>query len=160
MSTMVLLGMESPAIRLSCPSKRASSKHRIKCNARCVKPLLRILDRPLARAMTVWMSKLHAVGTLQAQNLARLLRGGDLIAEFLDQAPHLGDLLGVALGELAAADIEAVLEPDADIAAHHHGLGGERNLETAGAQHRPLIVVAEQLVGGALHEHEIVDVGA
>src|SRR6266700_1365190 len=66
--------------------------------------------------------KLHAVGALQAQNLTRLLRGGDLIAEFLDQAPHLGDLLGVALGELAAADIEAVLEPDADIAAHHHGL--------------------------------------
>src|SRR2546422_5577734 len=112
-----------------------NSKHRIKCNARCVKPLLRILDRPLARAMTVWMSKLHAVGALQAQNLARLLRGGDLIAELLDQAAHLGDLLGVALGKLAAPDIEAVLETDAHVATHHYGLGGEWNLETAGTQH-------------------------
>src|SRR5262249_36945827 len=112
------------------------------------------------RARLLQVSKLHAVGALEAENLARLLRAGDLIAELLHDSPHLGNLLGVALGELAAADIEAVLKADAHIAAHHHRLGGERNLEAAGAQHRPVIVVTEQLVGGALHEQEVVDVGA
>ena len=56
--------------------------------------------------------------------------------------------------------IQAVLEADAHVAAHHHRLGGERHLEAAGAQHRPLIVVAEQLVGGPLHEHQVFHVGA
>ena len=36
----------------------------------------------------------------------------------------------------------------------------KRHLVPPGGQHRPRIIVAEQLVGGALHEHQIVDVGA
>src|SRR5205085_8010588 len=54
----------------------------------------------------------------------------------------------------------AVLESHAHIAAHHHGLRCERYLKSAGAQHRPAVVVAEQLVRCALHEREVIDVAA
>src|ERR1700730_12350841 len=105
-------------------------------------------------------SELHAVRAFEAQNLARLLGRRDLIAELLDQTAHLANLLGIALRELAAADVEAILQAHAHVAAHHHGLGGERDLDAAGPQHRPVIIVPEQLVGGALHAQESVDVAA
>src|SRR5262245_14669632 len=104
--------------------------------------------------------KLHAVGALEAENFARLLGRGDLIAKLLAQAAHLANLLGIALGKLAAPDVEAVFQTDAHIAAHHHCLGGKWNLHAAGPQHGPLVIVAEQFVGGAFHEHEVVDVAA
>src|SRR5262249_28380295 len=102
----------------------------------------------------------HAFGAREAVNFARLLGRGDRIAKLLDQAAHLGSLLGIALGQLAAPDVEAVLQTDAHIAAHHHCLGGKWNLHAAGPQHGPLVIVAEQFVGGAFHEHEVVDVAA
>src|SRR5438067_2144207 len=103
-------------------------------------------------------SKLRPIGALEPEHRARLFWRCHLIAELLDQAARLRDLLGVACRELAAADIQAVLETDAHVAAHHHRLGGEWHLVAAGPEHRPGIIVAEQLVGGALHEHEIVHV--
>src|SRR5262252_2279022 len=105
-------------------------------------------------------SKLRPVRALQAEHRARVLRRRHLEAELLDQAPRLAHLLGVAFGQLAAADEQAVFEAHAHVAAHHHRLGGERHLETPGAEHRPRIVVAEQLVGGALHEEKVLHVGA
>src|SRR5262249_56382529 len=64
--------------------------------------------------------KLRPVGALQAEHRARVLRRRHLEAEFLDQAPRLAHLLGVAFGELAAADEQAVFEADAHVATHHH----------------------------------------
>ena len=90
---------------------------------------------------------------------ARLGRGRDLVTEPLDDTADLGHLLGIALGEFAAADIERILEADPDVAAHHGGLGAK----FIWCRPRPAptkIVLAEQPVGGALHEHQIVEVGA
>src|SRR5258708_5873679 len=103
------------------------------------------------------LSKLDSIGALEAQHGARLLWGRYLVAELLDDAADFRHLLGIAGGELAAADIEAVLEPDPDIAADHGGHGGKRNLVAAAGQHRPLILVAEQAVGRALHEQRNAD---
>src|SRR5262249_50315900 len=70
-----------------------------------------LLDRPLeagddTRGLIVGIiqySELRPILTLQLQDIARLLWGGDLVAELLDHPPDLGDLFGVALGELPAA---------------------------------------------------------
>src|SRR5262249_55015380 len=105
-------------------------------------------------------SELHAVGALEAEHVARFLRGRDLEAQLFGDAAYLGDLLGIALGELAGADIEAVLEADAHIAAEHGRHGAEIHLVAAAGKHRPQIIVAEQAVGGALHVEEVVEVGA
>src|SRR5580693_3780643 len=104
--------------------------------------------------------ELHAVAALEPEHRPRLAGRGDLEAEILDDAADLGHLLGVALGELARTDIKRVLEPDPHIAADHGGGSAEIHLMAAAGQHRPQIVLAEQLVRGALHEEEIVEIGA
>src|SRR6188472_1207200 len=109
-------------------------------------------------AMT--MSELYAISAFETQHRARLLGRCDVISKLLDEPAHLRHLLGVALRKLAPADVEAVLQPHTHVAAHHHRLCGERNLNTAGAQDGPAVCVPEQLVGRALHEHQIVDVTA
>src|SRR5437763_5796840 len=113
-------------------------------------------------AMTIKMPrlKLHPVGALEAELLPRFVRRGDLIAQILDDAADLGDLLGIAFGELAWADIERVLEPDAHIAAEHRGRGAEIHLVPPTGQDRPQIILAEQPVGGALHKEQIVEIRA
>src|SRR4029078_11089998 len=106
------------------------------------------------------MSELHAISAFETQHRARLLWRCDLISKLLDEPAHLRHLLGIAFRKLPASDIEAVLQTYAHIAAHHYRLRGERNLDTAGAQDGPAVSVPEQLVGRALHEHQIVDVTA
>src|SRR5919201_6797895 len=49
--------------------------------------------------------KLRSIRALEREYFARLLRRRHLIPELLDQAARLRHLLGVAFGELAAADI-------------------------------------------------------
>src|SRR5215510_3825120 len=105
-------------------------------------------------------SKLHPVRALERQHLARLLRRGGLEAELGDDAADFCHLLGIAGRELSRADIEAVLQPDANVAAQHARHGAEIHLMAAAGQHRPQVVFAEQTVGGALHEQKIVEVGA
>ena len=70
------------------------------------------------------------------------------------------DLIGVRLGQLALAEIEAVLQPDPDIATHLRGHREQAHLVAARAEHRPLVVLAEQLVGDALHVDQVVRVRA
>src|SRR5262249_15464634 len=98
-------------------------------------------------AATLRAVKLRPVLAIHAEHSVRVVGRRELVAELLDQAPRLAHLLGVAFCELAATDEQAVFETHAHVAAHHHRLGGERHLETPGAEHRPRIVVAEQLVG-------------
>ena len=105
-------------------------------------------------------SEADPVAALEVEPGARLLRGRDLERKLLDDAADLGDLLGVRFGELAARQIEAVLEADADVAAHHRAHRAEAHLVPPGAQDRPLVVVAEQAVGGLLHEDQVLLVGA
>src|ERR1700751_2726177 len=83
--------------------------------------------------------ELHAVGALEPKRGPRFGRGRDLKAQFLDNAADLRHLLGIAFGELAGTDIERILEPDADVAAHHRGIGAEIHLVAAAGEHRPVI---------------------
>src|SRR5215510_7405281 len=64
-------------------------------------------------------SKLHPVRALERQHLARLLRRGGLEPELGDDAADFRHLLGIAGREFSRADIEAVLQPDAHVAAEH-----------------------------------------
>ena len=70
------------------------------------------------------------------------------------------DLVGIAGGELAAADPQRILEPDPDIAAHDRAHRHQRQLMAAGGKDRPVIGVAEQFVGDALHMGQVLGVGA
>src|SRR5690242_3855275 len=81
-------------------------------------------------------SERHRVAALQGEQLARLLRRGDVERQVLEDGADAGDLLGVALRELALAEIEAVLEADTDVAAHDRRGGDEGELMPAGRQHR------------------------
>src|SRR5215471_14430821 len=116
---------------------------------------------PRGRATTTCSSslKLHPVRAFEPEQLPRLVRRRDVVTEVLDDAANLGDLLGVALGELARTDIERILQTHPHIAADHRRGGAEIHLMAAAGQHRPQIIVAEQPVGGALHEEQIVEIG-
>src|SRR5271165_1156561 len=99
-------------------------------------------------------------GSFQTENRTCFLRRGNLVAKLLEYPTHLSDLFGIRRGQFAAADIEVVLEADAHVAAHHRSLGNERELMATGRQHGPDVIGAEQLVGSATHEVQVVPVGA
>src|SRR6516164_2134054 len=97
-------------------------------------------------------SKLHAVRAFEPEQLPRFVRRRDLVTEVLDDATDLGDLLGIAFGELAGTNVKRILQAHSHIAADHRRGGAEIHLMAAASQDRPQIIVAEQPVGGALHE--------
>src|SRR5215467_12905525 len=94
------------------------------------------------------------------QHLARVGGGGDLQRQVLEDGADAADLLGIALGELALADINRIFEPDPDIATHDRAHGDERHLVPSGREDRPLILIAEELVGDAPHMGEVLGIGA
>src|SRR5262249_11546101 len=96
---------------------------------------------PFTSGPTVRTSKLRPVGALEAECRPCFLRRRDLVAKLFDQAARLRDLLGIAFRKLAATNVQAVLETDAHVTAHHHGLRGKRHLVSPGPQHRPGIIL-------------------
>src|SRR5712671_2808139 len=102
----------------------------------------------------------HISSSLQLQHLARLARGRDGKPQLLDQAARLRDLLGIRFRELAAAHPQAVLQAHAHVAAHHRAHRGDEHLVASRAQHRPVVRVAEQTIGGALHVHHVLGMRA
>src|SRR4051812_48517440 len=102
-----------------------------------------------SRMRAKWLSKTDLVAALEPKDLAGVVGACDLGAKPLDDLAHLGDLFGARFGEFALADPQRILEPDADVAAERDGLRGDRQLRPAGAEHRPVVVAAEQPVGGA-----------
>src|SRR5205814_9504551 len=57
-------------------------------------------------------------------------------------------------------EVDAVLETDADVAAHDRAGRDQPGLVPSGAENRPDIAIAEEAVRGPLHVHEVLDVGA
>src|SRR6516164_3632902 len=74
-------------------------------------------------------SKLHAVRAFEPEQLPRFVRRRDLVAEVLDDATDLGDLLGIAFGELAGTNVKRILQAHSHIAADQ--LQKYRRLEQA-----------------------------
>src|SRR2546421_8498626 len=97
----------------------------------------------------------HIASPLELQHLARIGRRRDGEAKLFEDAARLRDLLGVGFGELAAPEPQAVFQPDAHVAAHHRAHRGDEHLVAPGAEHRPVIRVAEEAIGGALHVQHI-----
>jgi protein involved in polysaccharide export with SLBB domain len=62
-------------------------------------------------------SEADLMGTFQAQQRPRLVRGRDLFPQRFENATNLGYLLGIAPRQLPAANEKTVLEPDSHIAA-------------------------------------------
>src|SRR4051794_33676289 len=61
------------------------------------------------------------VAAFELQYLTRLGCAGDFQRQVLQDRADATDLVGVRLGELPLADIDRILEPDTDIAAHYRG---------------------------------------
>src|SRR3546814_11603083 len=83
-----------------------------------------------------------------------------MMAKSFYNLSHLGDLFCIAGGELTRPDPEAVLQPDADMAAHAGRHGGHPHLVGAGRQDRPVIIRSKKAVGRALQVPNIVRLGA
>src|SRR5258708_26624729 len=96
-----------------------------------------------------------SVAAFELQYLARLGRAGALEREIFEYAAGPADLIGVRFGELPLADVDRILEPDANIAAHDRGHRHERQLMPAGGEHGPSVLLAEQLVGDPFHMPEV-----
>src|SRR3989442_11608183 len=94
------------------------------------------------------------------EHVARIAGRRDGESQFLQDAARLRHLLGVGFRELAAAEPQAVLEPDAHVAAHHRAHRGDEHLVAAGAAHRPQVGVTEQAIGGALHVQHVLRIRA
>src|SRR6266404_5154650 len=113
----------------------------------------------LPMILSIMASEGDPIAALELQDVARLRRAGDLKREIFQDGADAADLIGIGLGELALADIDRVLEPDADIAAHHRRHRDEGKLMAPGGEDRPGILLAEQLVGDPLHMREVLRVG-
>src|SRR5439155_24648015 len=96
----------------------------------------------------------------ELQHLARVVRRSNGEAELLENPPRLRDLGSIRFGELPASEPQAVLAADAHVAAHHRRHRGDEHLVAAGAQDRPVVRVAEQAVGGALHVQHVLGMRA
>src|SRR5439155_5773738 len=95
------------------------------------------------------------VAALELQHGAGFVRRRDIERQLLDDLADAADLLGVALSQPPGAEIDAILEPDPDIAAHRRPDGGEVDLVAPGGQDRPLIVPPEQAVRRPPHMHQV-----
>lgn len=96
---------------------------------------------------------------VQRQALAGFVRRRNNVAEFPEDAANSSNLVGVRSGEFAAADVEAVLQADADIAAHRRAVHAHRHLMAPRGQHRPFEICAEQTLRRARHRKKTVDLG-
>src|SRR5690606_14078532 len=112
-------------------------------------------DSPAGRA-----SERYCVLALQAKQAPRLVRRRDLAPEVLENRSNLSHLLGVAACELALRDEQAVLEPDAHVAAEQRGLRAEAHLMTPGRERGEHVIVAEQAVGDGHHVRDVAHVGS
>src|SRR5206468_723587 len=92
---------------------------------------------------------------LELQHLAGLGRRGDRVTKFREDADDLGHLVRIGLSQLALADVDAVLQPNANVSSADGSDGRQRNLMPTGGEHRPTVLLAEELVGYSLGLHEI-----
>src|SRR4051812_47018603 len=100
------------------------------------------------------------VAAFERKDLARVIRRGDFEPEAFENLAHLFHLLRIGFGKLARPGPQRVLHADTDIAAHRGGLRRDAHLVRARPEYRPMIVVAEQAIGGALHHDDVLGMRA
>ena len=83
----------------------------------------------------------HLIGTFEREHLAGLIGRGDLVAEVLQDPPDLDDLLRIASGYLASAQVDAVLKPHTNIGPLNRRVCEQAHLVAAGPQHGPVIEI-------------------
>src|SRR5438094_454380 len=113
-----------------------------------------------ANAITAKDLETDIACTFQFEHVPRLVRRRDGKAELLENAPRLGHLLGIRLRELPAAEPQAVFQADAHVAAHHRRHRSDEHLVAPGAEHRPVVGVAEEAVRGARDVHHVLGMRA
>src|SRR5260370_5503590 len=114
----------------------------------------------LPMILSIMASEGDPVAALELQHVARLGGAGDLEREIFQDGANTADLLGIRLGELTLAEIDRILKPDADAAAHDGRHGDERQLMPPGGEDRPVILGPEELVGDALPMRDVLGIGA
>src|SRR5262245_11451695 len=115
----------------------------------------RAQEQPETLSLLTRWSKCHLVAALEREDFARLVRCRDIKAESLQDLSHLIDLLSVRFGQFSRTYPERILHADPNVAAHRSGNGGDPHLVGACAEHRPMIIIAKQTIGRALHHHDI-----
>ena len=89
-------------------------------------------------------------------------RASSGVAISSDSSPRMRTIFSTCSALLSASaplEVDAVLQADAHVAAHDRADGDQR-VWWRPAPSTDRVVVAEQAVGGALHVHEVLDVGA
>src|SRR5690606_8575030 len=103
------------------------------------------------------ISKRYSASPFQVQHLARFIGCSRFQRQFAQDADDLFNLFGVAFGEFALPDIDAVFQPDTDMSAHDGIVGGYAHLVPSRRQHRHVIVVAKQLVSSLTEMQNMLD---
>src|SRR5207249_4680686 len=102
-------------------------------------------------ASSMGPSEPDVVPALQTEDLARVVGSCDFEPEPFDDLPRGAHLRGIRFGQRAGSEPQAVLETDADMPAHRGRLRRHRQLIAPCAEHAPVVPVAEQAIGRALH---------
>src|SRR5690554_1077186 len=101
----------------------------------------------------------HLIAALEIEQISRFCGGRDLKRQGFQNRPDLAHLVGIRFRKLALANVDRIFQPDPHVGAHDRTHGAEGHLMTSGCENRPLIVVAEELVGDLAHVHQVFGIG-
>src|SRR5262249_31783327 len=104
--------------------------------------------------------KRDIVPSLERKHLPRLVRRRNIKRQLVQDRADLGDLSGITLGELALAQVDAVLESNSAMSTHDRAHRHQSHLMPPGAENGPVIAVAEQMVRSAAHVHQVLGIGS
>src|SRR6476620_4661143 len=121
----------------------------------CYRRVSRASGQPQTSPQAAKWSKRHLVAALERQDLTRFIGRRYFKPEALENLADLGHLLGVGFSQFPRADPERILHADPYIATDGGRDRCDTHLILAGAEYRPMIVVAEKAIGRALHNHDI-----
>src|SRR5580765_5387982 len=121
----------------------------------CYRRVSRASGQPQTSSQTAKRSKRHLVTALERQDFTRFIGRCYFEPQTFQYLADLGHLLGIGFGQFPGADPERILHAYPYIAADGGRDGRDTHLVLTGTEHRPVIVVAEETIGRALHHHDV-----
>src|SRR5690625_767710 len=109
----------------------------------------------MSTVVAIPISEGDLIAALQVEQCSCLGGRRDLKGKGLENAADLLHLIRVGLCQFAFPHVDGILETDPHIGAHDRAHRAEGHLVAASCQDRPLVVLAEKLVGDLPHVHEI-----